>query len=258
MKKFFIIGAGAVVAAVIAMIVLAILNLGDIIKTVTETYGPKLTKTEVRLGSADISVLSGSGSLEDFFLGNPAGFSLPSAVECDTIRIKVVNESLTTDRIIIEEIFLDGPVISYEKRGGTDNFKTIVNNIKQATASQDKQTDSSAQDQSGESGARKKIQINNFIVRNGTINLGGALLDKFGDKGMGINMPDMHLKDIGKEKDTSPGEAFALILSKMTGDVASSVNQVGKQLMEGVGKAVEGVSGGAESLGGAVKGLFGD
>lgn len=257
MKKIIIFGGGAIVAAVIAMVVLAVLNLGDIVKTVTETYGPKITKTEVRLGSADISVLSGSGTLEDFFLGNPAGFSMPGAMQCDTIRIKVVNESLTTDRIIIEEIYVDGPIISYEKKGNTDNFKTIVNNINKSVGSEKKAEQKPAED-SADGGTQKKIQINNFIVKNGKINLGGSLLNSFGDEGVGIDLPDIHMKDIGKEKDTSPAEAFALILKEMTGDITSSVTQVGKQLMEGVGKAVEGASDQVESIGGAVKGLFGD
>ena len=117
MKKIVLIGSGVVVAAVIALVVLIVLNLGDLIKTAVEKYGPPITQTEVRLGSADISVLSGSGSLDDFFLGNPKGFSMPSAVECDTIRVSVVTDSLTTDTIVIDEIYVDGPVISYEKKG---------------------------------------------------------------------------------------------------------------------------------------------
>ena len=62
MKKIILIGSGVVVAAIIAAVVLVVLNLGGLIKTAVETYGPPITKTEVRLGSADISILSGSGS----------------------------------------------------------------------------------------------------------------------------------------------------------------------------------------------------
>merc|ERR1711879_773854 len=138
MKKYIFIGVGAVAVGVVVLIALAILNLGSLIKTVTEEYGPQITKTDVRLDSADISILSGSGSLSGFLLGNPKGFTMPSAVECDTIRVKVVKDSLTTDKIIIEEIFIDGPVISYEKKDSTDNFKTIVNNINQPVAGEKK------------------------------------------------------------------------------------------------------------------------
>ena len=256
MKKYIFIGAGVLVVAIIGMIVLAILNLGDIIKMATEEYGPRFTKTEVRLGSADISILSGSGSLNQFYLGNPEGFTMPSAIECETIRIKVVTDSLTTDRIIIEEIYVNAPIISYEKREKTDNFQTIVNNIKKAVAGEKKGKEKSEAEPS-ESGSEKTIQINNFIVENGKINLGGSLLSAFGDNAVGINLPDIHIKDIGKDKKTSPAEAFAIILDEMTGDVSGTVTQVGKQLQEKLGKAMKGVSGGAKSVGGAIKGLFG-
>jgi len=255
MKKYMLIGAGVLIIGIIGLITLAILNLGDIIKTVTEEYGPQITKTEVKLGSADISILSGSGTLEDFLLGNPKGFKMPSAMECDTIRVKVVTGSLTTDKIIIEEIFVDGPVISYEKKGKTDNFQTIVNNIKRTVAGEKKQEKKEEKAaEASETGSEKTIQINNFIVKNGKINLGGSLLNAFGDNSMGIDLPDIHIKDIGKDKETSPAEAFAIILGEMTGDVAGTVTQVGKQLQKELGKAVEG---GAESVGGAIKSLFG-
>lgn len=268
MKKFILIGSGVVVAAIVAIIVLIVLNLGGLIKTAVETYGPPITKTEVRLGSADISVLSGSGSLDDFFLGNPKGFSMPSAVECETVRVSVVTDSLTTDTIIIDEIFIDGPVISYEKKGNTDNFKTIVNNIKKTVAGEKKQTKAAEEEKASETGSEKKIVINNFIVKNGKINVGGSLLKLFGDKAVGIDMPDIHMKDIGKDKETSPAEAFSQILAEMTGGVAGSVTQYGKELqkqlgkaVEGATKAVEGVTEGAGdsagSVGKAVKGLFG-
>lgn len=258
MKKYIFIGVGAVAVGVVVLIALAILNLGSLIKTVTEEYGPQITKTDVRLDSADISILSGSGSLSGFLLGNPKGYTMPSAVECDTIRVKVVKDSLTTDKIIIEEIFIDGPVISYEKKGSTDNFKTIVNNINQTVAGEKKAAKSEKTGETGQSDAGKTIQINNFIVTNGKINIGGSLLNTFGDGGVGIALPDLHLKDIGKDKETSPAQAFAIVLEKMTGDITGSITQVGQKLKKSLGKAVEGVTGGSDSVGKAVKGLFGD
>lgn len=254
MKKIILISTGVIIAAVITFIVIGAMNLGPLIKTATETYGPKITKTEVRLKDVGISIFSGSVKLEDFYLGNPKGFTMPSALECDTISVKLVTDSLTTDTIIIEEIYVDGPVISYEKRGGTDNFKTIVNNIKRTVAGEKKETASKGE-ASSETGAEKNIQINNFIVKNGTINLGGSLLNTFGDSGVGMALPDIHLKDIGKEKKTSPAEAFAVILGSMTKNIGNTVVEIGKTLTEGLGKAVEG---GTESIGNAVKGLFGD
>lgn len=264
MKKYMLVGGGVLVLCIIGALMLVILNLGDVIKAAVNKYGPPITQTEVRLGSADISVLSGAGSLSEFYLGNPKGFSMPSAIECDTIRVKVDTDSLTTDRIIIEEIFVDGPIISYEQKGKTDNFKTIVNNIKKTVAGEKKEEAKPASEdeqQATKTGSEKTIQINNFIVKNGTINLGGNMLKAFGDSGVGIDMPYIHLKDIGKEKKTTPAEAFAQILGEMTGDVSGTVTQLGQELQKGLGKVVEGVgegvSKGADSATGAIKSLFG-
>ncbi|QJB58117.1 AsmA family protein [Pseudodesulfovibrio sp. zrk46] len=258
MKKYLLIGLGVLVVGIAAALIIGVSNLGPIIKTATEKFGPQITKTEVKLGSADVSIFSGAVSLDDFLLGNPKGFSMPSAVECDKISVKLDTDSLTTDTIVINEIYVDGPVISYEKKGNTDNFKTIVNNIKKTVASEkkaDKKQDSAATE---ETGAEKKIVIENFIVKNGKINMGGSLLKAFGDDGVGISLPDIHLKDIGKDKETSPAEAFAIILGEMTGDVTGTVTQVSKQLQEQLGKAVDGVSEGAGKVGDTIKGLFGD
>ncbi len=164
MKKYILIGAGALAVVVITMVVLVILNLGDVIKAAVEKFGPPITQTEVKLGSADISILNGSGTLSDFLLGNPKGFTLPSAVECGTIRVKVETDSLTTDKIIIDEIYVDGPVISYEKKGNTDNFQAILANINKAVASESKEETKSTEE-SSDTGSEKSIQINNFIVK---------------------------------------------------------------------------------------------
>lgn len=255
MKKIILISTGVIVAAVIAFIIIGAMNLGPLIKTATETYGPKITRTEVKLKDVGISIFSGSVKLDEFYLGNPKGFTMPSALECDTISVKLVTDSLTTDTIVIEEIYVDGPIISYEKKGGTDNFQTIVNNIKRTVAGEKKESAKSSTETSSETGAEKNIQINNFIVKNGKINLGGSLLNSFGDSGVGIALPDIHLKDIGKEKKTSPAEAFAIVLNSMTKDIGGTVVEIGKTLTEGLNKAVEG---GTESIGNAVKGLFGD
>ncbi len=258
MKKIILISTGVIIVAIIAFITIGAMNLGPIIKTATETYGPQITKTEVKLNDVSISVFSGSIKLDQFLLGNPKGFSAPSAIECETIKVSLLTDSLAKETIIIEEIYIDGPVISYEKKGNTDNFKTIVNNIKKTVAGEKKETKKESAAQPSETGSEKKIQINNFIVKNGKINLTGSLLKSFGDSGVGMNLPDIHLKDIGKEKKTTPAEAFAVILGAMTKDVGGTVVEIGKTLTKQLGKAVEGVTGGTDAIGGAVKSLFGD
>ena len=63
MKKWVLIGIGLLVIVVIVLVV-GISNLGPIIKKAVNTYGPKITKTEVRLGDVDVSLFSAKARLK--------------------------------------------------------------------------------------------------------------------------------------------------------------------------------------------------
>lgn len=268
MKKYILIGAGALIVAIIVFIVLAVLNLGTIIKMAVEEVGPELTQSEVKLGSADISFLSGSGGLDDLYVGNPKGFTSPSAIEVGSIKMRVDKESLTTDKIIIKSIEILSPEITYEKKGKTDNFKTLIANVNKAVASEKKaEQKQEEQTGSGQEGSQKTVIIENLIIKNGKVNLAGQLLKAFGDKGMGINLPDIHIKDIGKKKETTPAQAFAIVLNEMTKGIGSSVGDVAKTLQKGLesGKKMledttkslkEGDTSAIEDAAEGIKGLF--
>ncbi len=132
MKKWILIGGGVLVAVVIILLVVGVSNLGPIIKKAVNTYGPEITKTQVELGDVDVSLLSTEAKLKDFILGNPEGFKSPQVMSVKSIHLNVDEKSLTKDTIIIEKIEVVAPEITYEKIGGTDNFQTIMNNIKKS------------------------------------------------------------------------------------------------------------------------------
>jgi hypothetical protein len=60
-----------VVVLVVAAVVAAGFFLGAIIKKGVETAGPMITKTDVKLDSANLALLSGSGQLKGFNLSVP-------------------------------------------------------------------------------------------------------------------------------------------------------------------------------------------
>jgi len=73
------------------------------------------------------------------------------------------------------------PEITYEKMDGTDNFQTILNNIKR-TAGAEKRSEK----KSGGKGNGKRIIIKNFILRDGKIKLVTSIL---GGKGYSHRYP---------------------------------------------------------------------
>ncbi|MFC1558336.1 hypothetical protein ACFL40_03175 [candidate division KSB1 bacterium] len=223
MKKIIFITSGAAVLVVIILLVTAILKLGPIIKIAVNTYGPKITKTEVHLNDVDISILSGKAALKNFTLGNPNGFKSPHAINVHSISVSVDKRSLTEDVIIIDKIEVIHPEITYEKTVGTDNFKAIISNISQSSGKNITSENQSAQN-------AKNILIKDFIMREGKVNLIMSLLK---DIKISAPLPDIHLKNVGSgENGVEPKEAFKLIFAELYRIIKSP--DVTKKLKDGL------------------------
>lgn len=222
MKKWIFIGGGAVVVMIVVVLIVGVSNLGPMIKKAVNTYGPEMTKTEISLGDVSVSLLSAEAELKSFFLGNPKGFKSPQAMSVGSIFVNIDEKSITGDTIIVDRIEVVAPELTYEKIRDTDNFQTILNNVKKAVGA-----DSTAGKTSEKSkkDADKKILIKNFIVRDGKVNLAMSIL---GGETLSTGLPDIHLKDVGKTKEgTSPADAFeeifAALYTKVTSPEVTSV-----------------------------------
>src|SRR5213592_4499855 len=64
MKKLIIRGVVVLLVLLVLAVVVSIYFLGSIVKKGVETVGPQITRTEIKLDSATLSLLSGSGKLK--------------------------------------------------------------------------------------------------------------------------------------------------------------------------------------------------
>ena len=87
MKKWIFIGLGAIVVILIVVVVVGLSKLGPIVKMAVNTYGPKITDTELRVDDVGISLFSGEAKLKKFFLGNPKGFKSESAMKIGSVDV---------------------------------------------------------------------------------------------------------------------------------------------------------------------------
>lgn len=243
MKKWFLIGGIVLVVVVTVVLVLGIKNLGTMIKTGVNTYGPKITQTDMSIGDVKVSLLSGEATLQSFLMGNPQGFTSPEVIEEGSIFVNVDEKSITADTLVIDRIEVLKPRITYEKIKGTDNFQTILNNVKELTAKlgskqpDDKETEKSS--------GGKKMVIKDFVIKDAEINLVASLL---GSRTISAPMPDIHLKNVGqKEGGSSPAEAFEEIFSQLYAQITSpAVTDIFNRNLKSLGVNIE-------SLGGEVK-----
>lgn len=264
MKRGLMIGGGvlgAVVVVVIGVSVFLLSNLDSLVKEAVEKVGTDATQAKVTLSDVNISLKSGSGALRGLTVGNPKGFKTPSAFELGSISVTIDIGSVGSDPVIIKEIVITNPKVTYELGSGGSNVDAIQKNVEAY----------SKQFQSGggekKSGDGPKLIIENLYIRGGKISVSAAFLQ---GKALTTPLPDIHLKDIGKEeKGADPGQVVKEVIDSMTKGIGSAVGSLGledlaKGVTEGVSGAMKAVTEGASgatkqlkegtgSVGGAVQ-----
>ena len=214
------------------------------------TYGPQILGVPVKLGSVKTDVASQSAELRGLVIGNPAGFDTPQALSLGAVGLKLDVTSLTGDVILIKEISVVKPDITYEYKSGGSNLDVIQRHAEKFVA--DKAAAfGGGKDEKKETAAKgpgKKLIIENFYLRDATANVSAELL-----KGKVLSVPvaDLHLTDIGKKSNgATAGEAIRQIFTAVTASVTKAAGSLLGGSLDDIKKK------GAEAVGGALKGLF--
>jgi uncharacterized protein involved in outer membrane biogenesis len=236
MKKVLI-GVGVVVVILAIIVYVAFSSLDSIIKAAVEKYGSEITQTKVSLNDVELSVQSGKGTLRGFTLGNPKGFNTASAMRFGEVSVTVDPSTVTGDIIVIKEIRITGPEVTYELSAGGSNFDAIKRNVDAYTGAGAKQPSQEEKEAKKEG---PKLVIDNLYINGGRVNVSADLLK---GKSVGGTLPNIHLKDIGKEKKqekgATPGEVAKKVMDAINTATAKTVAALN---IEGLTKSLEGLS----------------
>jgi hypothetical protein len=233
------IGLTALITILVVGVLVLYSSMGAIITKAVNTTGPEIIQAEVKLDETVIDATSGKGSLHGLLIGNPEGFETESAFKMDKIEITIDPGSITSDIIVINEIIIQAPEVTYELGGNGSNVAAIQKNVdafvkKYAGASESKE-------KSGAKEGGTKMVIDHVYVKDGKVNISATFL---GGKSMTVPLPDIHLKDIGKEeKGATPGEVIQSIISALNKAILKAVAPLNlDKVGEVAGKAVEGTA----------------
>jgi len=240
------------------------------IKTAIEEAGSRATQVSVTLKQVDTgNVLDGAVALRGLVVGNPAGFKTDSAFKLGEVSVKVDPASVMSDTIVVKEVVIAAPQVTYEFGANGSNIGTIQKNVEKLAGG------SSGGGSSSDSGSSKKIVVENLYVRDGKVNVSADFLQ---GKQTGTNLPTIHLKDIGKSSGgATPTQVAEQVIDAIAKSATSAVSKLdvgaikdalGKELGAKMGdmqKTLEQGSGGAGDMikkgtGDAektLKGLFG-
>ena len=217
MKKKLLILGGAVVALLLVAYFCVAFFLGSIVKAGVNAIGPKITGTKVELAAAEISPLSGRGTLTGLDIGNPEGWSDANAFHLGKVHVEMKPFSVFGDHIVIDDIEIDRPEILYETKIVSSNIGDLLKAIENATGSQQAQAKT-------KSGQPLKFEVKHFVLKNGKVTVG------VGVAALPLPLPPIELNNLGTSEGgiTSSQLAFAVMRSVTTSVISATTQAAGK------------------------------
>jgi len=251
MKKWIFRIAAIVVVLLIVAVVAAAIFMGSIIKKGVETVGPTITKTEMKLDSANVSILSGSGSLKGFLLGNPQGYTTPQAIKVGKVELGVKPGSVFSDKVHVTHIRVESPDITLETQGVNfmaNNLNSILANVQAAAGDSGK-----TKEQSKESGASKKLQVDEFLITGAKVNISSTLL---GGKPASVTLPEIRLQNLGSGPDgVTAAELTDIVMQKLVPAVLAASQQAIGDISKQASELIKDATGGGTNILDKAKGI---
>lgn len=226
----------------VALVIFLWLLLDWTVAATVRNVAPLFTGTEVKLSSVSIGILSGRVELKGFKVANPKGFSHEYAFELDKFVCHVNLPSALTDKIIVEEVTIDGMLADYEVSLKGSNLAQIQENVESSIGKSDAKSADADAKPADDGKAKKEKTEKKVVIRK--LSVGGI---KLASGVLKMPLPPIALNDLGE--DSALGEVidkFYIALMKSVGDAVSS------QAVQGLGNAAKGLG---NAAGDATKGV---
>ncbi len=251
---------GIFLLTLVSVFLIGFIWAGPLIEKALRVYGPEAFGADVKVEDVSLGLLGGSAELDGLVIGNPEGYNEPVAIDAQEIKIRLSLRSLFTDTVVIEDILISSPVITYEKKGSMTNIKQLqLNATTWAESLSDKEREAESDEPS------TKVVIRRFRIENGTLRVKLAHLPA-----VPIKLADIERTDIGGEASDAQnfGHAAKDILASLQLNASDAVENAdeaiehaakealkrGKDMGKDVLKAGEKA---LDDAGGKLKGLFG-
>jgi uncharacterized protein involved in outer membrane biogenesis len=245
-----------ILIAIIVGAIIAASSLDAIVKKGVETFGPQFTKTTVNLESVHIILFNGSAKIKGLVIGNPEGYKAPQAISASLIEAGVNPLSIWSDKIVVRTLHVIDPEISFEGGLSGNNLGKIMENVNDYSKTGAK---ASSNVSASPTQSNKKIEVDDFLITGAKVHV---RLTDLGGKEMTINLPEVHLTNLGTGSDgLTPAELTRTMLQALSAAtlkaVSSNATNLGK-FGENLGKdAAKNAAEGADTIKKGIGGLFG-
>ena len=246
MKKLFL----GIIGTVLAVGIVGVIYLSTHLTTLVENMGQKVLGAPVSVTALKLQPFSGVVEMSGVTIGNPEGYTSEQAFNLSSVRAKVDLGTLRNDVILINEIIITKPELTFEGAFSNNNISTLAQNaqnyLAQTTATEPEATPT----EQPEAKAQKRIAIELFALEDATLNV--VANTPAGQQSLSQQLPTLRLTNIGtKEEGITPQQAIHSVMTSIT----QSADRVALKALDDI-KGV--LQNGVDTIKGRVKTLTDD
>ena len=184
-------------------------QLNTLVESAIEETGTEITETNVEVDGVAITLTDGQAVIKGLTIANPLGYSENAAFSLSEISAVLDPDKTTRELVIIKELKIMDPVISYELGNLGSNIDTIRNAVNKNV---------------GSGGGSASSFEPRFIIDRLVIGKGQIKLSAVNERDASTDFPEIRLNNIGAKQGGATGaEIGEIIVSELTQNALSIV-----------------------------------
>lgn len=208
MKRILLVLAIVVLVAIGGVVYYVLHNLDAIVKQAIEREGSAVTGTPVRVGSVDISLTEGRGTVRGLRIGNPEGFETADALSLGEITLDLVPKSVTQNPVVLDAIVIARPVATLElDPKGRVNLRVLQQHVQAYSAGRGGGAPAPAPAPPAEA---RRLTVRRFQFRDGTLDL---RTQAAGGENASVKLPSLSLTDLGGSRGATGAQIGKQVLA---------------------------------------------
>ena len=257
-----------ILIVLIALVVVVIILIDPIAKNALEKGAPLVLGTNVSVERIHIEPLNGRVEITNLIVDNPGeSYSSEYAIKLGDIIADIDLNTVTKDKIRIEEMFLKDVDVVYETNVINSNLQDILDNVKKLDTAEKSEK---KEDKTDKESKEKTLQVDLIELSS----VGVTVQAKGAAAGLPIKVTIDPLTNLGTDEEgiTPVGLTLRILGAIVTtaiktaggsvGDAAAAISDAATDAVAGATSAAvdagkEAVGGAVDAASGALKGLFG-
>jgi hypothetical protein len=213
MKRVLLIGGVVLLAVVVLALVYLRSNLDSIVADAIETYGSRSAGVPVRVGSVELALTEGKGTIRGLRVGNPEGYASGDAFRLGEITVQVDPKSVTSSPVSVPQIRVIAPEVNAELDAkGKSNLQTILDHVQ-----------SGGEAAPAEEGEPIRLAIGQFVFEQGKLRGDASAVAGREEDVFETDLPSVKLSNIGGSRGATPAEVSEAVLKAFLRQTTRSV-----------------------------------